>query len=106
MGGYVVHVVLGCISNKYWLVGMLVVCAYLSSVLSSLFTCNHLISNWSIMLLSMPLVISNQDAGVLLLTEKMIFEFLLILIMVRVNMEDHSQQSRLKMSKHSSDWWL
>ena len=114
VGGYVVHVAIGCTMypNKYWLAGMLVVCAYLGSTLGSLFTCNHLlvkepvIQNPFKLLLGMPLVISNQDAGVLLLTMKMTFEFLLVLIMVRVNMEDHSQQSRLKMSKHSSDWWL
>ena len=43
MGGYVVEVALGCLPRKYWLVGMLAVCAYLSTGLISLLTCGHLL---------------------------------------------------------------
>ena len=44
---------------------------------------------------NMLLKTSVQDVGVPLLTVKM--SFLLVLTLVRANMEDHSQQSRLKM---------
>ena len=50
----------------------------------------------------MPLETSTQDTEVPSPTVKM--SFLLVLTSVRVNMEDHSQQSRWKMLKHFYDF--
>ena len=39
--GYVIYVILGCLSKQYWIVWQLVVCIYLSIALSSMLMFNH-----------------------------------------------------------------
>ena len=109
--GVVIHYTYTCIYKEYLILSRVAVCFFLTVGLIMTFYTKHtliiepvtqnpfkLVHN----VLKYAIKTSIQDVGVPSPTVKM--SFLLVLTLVRVNMEDHSQQSRLKMSKLSSDY--
>ena len=101
-----------CMKHEYLLLGHLIVCVSTSIVIASTFICHQVLIKEPVIQNPLKLAYKviryavknkypRQRKEVPSPTVKM--SFLLVLTLVRVNTEDHSQQSRWKMSKHFYD---
>ena len=99
-----------CLNEKYFTLGELHVCISITTVIVSTFILDTMLVKEPVTQNPFKLIYkviryaietSTQDAEVPSPTVKM--SFLLVLTSVRINMEDHSQQSRWKMLKHFYD---